>query len=204
MPVLELALLSLAPPAPPLSAETRVALLRAKAAMEAHSGNNFTFLQSAAAPRHVYVLGAWASVDDHVRVFVPGAENQAVLRAVEGRVGVEWLGHFDVPLAGVLEVVQKGGCVIERFAVRMESRSDFEEAVGSWKNGIGGWRVDEPDAQYLERPQNDEENVFVWFRPEGKAHEESEVKSLHGGGRKDGMQLLDRTAVTILDLESQD
>jgi len=205
MPVLELAQLTLLLPAPPLARSTRAALLRAKAAMQAHSGATFAFLGSGAEPHHVFVLGAWASVDDHVRVFVPGAANQAVLRDVEGRVAVEWLAHFDVPLQGVLEVLRAGGCVLERVAVRREARSRFEEALERRGDGVGGWRVDDPGAEYLGGTQSEDEDVFVWFGKGEMEHQESESveKPVYGDGGKATARLIDRTAVTILDLESQ-
>ena len=173
--------------------------------MQAHSGAAFAFLGSGAAPHHVFVLGAWASVDDHMRRFVPGAANQAVLRDVEGKVAVEWLAHVDVPLGEVLGVVSRGGCVIERVAVRRQARSAFEETLERRGDGVGGWRVDDPGAEYLGDTQSEDEDVFVWVGKGEIEHQESESgeNPVHEDGGKDAVRLIDRTAVAILDLENQ-
>jgi hypothetical protein len=160
MPVLELALLSVLTSEPneieqQLEAVKPI-LHRAKLAIENHSKrpNAFRYLRSMSHPERIYVLGEWDSVEDHVRNFVPGEENQNALKELEDKVRMEWIGHFDVDLEDVIQGPLRGGeleegMAIERWYLESDKRDAFDKRWREWKaekmtqleeKVIGGWR----------------------------------------------------------------
>lgn len=182
MPVLELALLSVLSSEPNQIEQQLEAvkpiLRRAKLAMENHSKrpNAFRYLRSMSHPERIYVLGEWDSVEDHVQNFVPGEENQSVLIELEGKMRLEWIGHFDVELEEVVQGPLREGelgesMAIERRYLGSNERDAFEKRWREWEvekmtqggeKVIGGWRVDDMKAEYL-LPEEKNVEVFVTF-----------------------------------------
>lgn len=210
MPVLELALLSLPTTE---NIESQIAtigptLARAKTAMEAHAKlpGAFRYLQSTRSPEKLYVLGEWDSVEDHVRNFVPGEANQALLKELEGKILVDRLEHVDCGIERILKILEKGKgeMVIERWAVRGLD-ADARPGGGDfqfWKFMPGGWRVDERGAEYLgdverTREQNwEREDVFIHFETLEEAGEDYE-------GLRDFARVIDEDVVRVLDVGGQ-
>lgn len=212
MPALELTLLSVII-SEPSETEQRLAavkpiLRRAKLAMENHSKrpNAFRYLQSTTSPGKIYVLGEWDSVEDHVRNFVPGDENQRHLKELEGKATLEWIGHFDVPLAKLVEgPLKKRSMVIYRWFLET-TKGEPEEVENSLKafaddkgtevgsTVVVGWRVDETKAEYL-NPVERGIQVFVIFIHSTEGIDER-FADLKGPG-----VLADRDVVEALNLD---
>ncbi|KAF1837232.1 hypothetical protein BDW02DRAFT_544447 [Decorospora gaudefroyi] len=148
MPITELALLRLNAGTSLSTPALRSALLHAKSLMQTYTNRSFYYLQQIEDPSLIYVLGEWDSLEQHMRDFIPEEENQAVLKSLEGRLGVEWLMHVGVGHAQ-LPVPVGGEAVwnVCRYFVKEGERKEFLDAVEACRKGLGegvggGWRVD--------------------------------------------------------------
>jgi hypothetical protein len=97
--ITEIACIRVLPPYKPDDREVRMKFLNAKKVMEKFTKRDFYFLQQIENPDIVYIIGEWESLEQHMDVFIPSEENQALLRSLEGIVKVEDLLHISVPHA---------------------------------------------------------------------------------------------------------
>lgn len=173
--ITEVALLLLLPGIAIEDAALRSKLSHAKTIMQDYGNRAFYYMQQVENPSNIYIIGEWASLDQHLNQFIPGPENQAVLQSLNGSLTVERLMHIDVPHADLplpknatqKEQAYRGDLVwsIVRHFVKCGEKEDFQQSFDENKHYLqdyvtegtigGGWRIDKED--------NKEE--FVLFEP---------------------------------------
>ncbi|PVI03851.1 hypothetical protein DM02DRAFT_726272 [Periconia macrospinosa] len=107
MPVTELARLTLLPPNTLTTPLLISKLEKAKRAMETYTHRNFAYMvpcgqdPDSKEPATLYILGEWASVDQHLNDWIPSQENKELLEMLKDDVTVDWLIHVDAPREGM-------------------------------------------------------------------------------------------------------
>ncbi|KAF2803564.1 uncharacterized protein BDZ99DRAFT_468104 [Mytilinidion resinicola] len=175
MTLTELALLRLLPPTTSTTPSLLSALSHAKTVMESYTHHHFHMLQQVEDPALIYILGEWDSLAQHMDGFIPSAENQELLKSLDGMVEVVSLVHYDVPLTQLpIPGAGKGGkglVSIARHFIKPGQKETFEETFEANKGLLQeyvapevcgwGWRVD----REKEADGQGEKEEFVLFSP---------------------------------------
>ncbi|OCK80685.1 hypothetical protein K432DRAFT_442983 [Lepidopterella palustris CBS 459.81] len=187
MPITELALLRLLPPAlfstSTISPSVLSKLASAKNLMESFTNYKFYYLRQIEDPTLVYVLGEWNSLAQHMEDFIPGEKNQEALKSLEGEIEVVWLEHFDMEHANwPVEALEQGAVLsiarhfvksaqVQPFKSTFNHNKKYLEAYISQGSIGGGWRVDKDE---------DGKEEFVLFCPWKDIDEHMEFQNAEG------------------------
>ena len=158
MTVTEIALLHLSQGVTIDDANVRSKLAHARGVMQEYTGRAFYYLQQVEDPSYIYIIGEWNSLDQHMKHFIPGADNQALLEDLKDLLSVDWLLHIDAPHADLpLPVPGKNQAKASvygllRHFVKHGQRAQFQETYEHEQRHLqgfvtegtigGGWRID--------------------------------------------------------------
>ncbi|KAL5334211.1 hypothetical protein BJX70DRAFT_23933 [Aspergillus crustosus] len=168
MPVTELAHLHLKNNLPlthPTN-KTTATKLRAGIKAQAQYSNADTYLLTQIEdPSHIYILGKWVSVEQHVQEWIPSARNQEIMGGLGDGVEVIWLQHVDLSVDSALGGSGRAGAegderipysapvvAIGRYFISSLDKAGFERTFAEMRHYleefqgprkvVGGWRVD--------------------------------------------------------------
>ncbi|OAG12959.1 uncharacterized protein CC84DRAFT_1160200 [Paraphaeosphaeria sporulosa] len=139
-------------------------LSRAKKLMEDFTGHDFHIFQEVEDPDHIYIVGQWASVEQHMKSWIPSEANQGLLKDLGPLVDVDYLFHIVVSFGSIPPSEKSPVFSIGRHVMESEKRPDFESTFESRRHGLemhapgsisGGWRIEK-------EPGREE---FVLFTP---------------------------------------
>ena len=168
MAITEIALLHLTAGHSINDTDIRDTLSHAKLGVQKYNGYTFYVLQQIEDPSYFYIIGEWDSLEQHRGHWIPGDENQATLKELEGKVAGDWLQHIDVshtelPVPRSAEERAKalsGELVwsVVRYFVKKGEKETFQRTFDAKKHLLqefitegtmgGGWRiVKEGDAE---------------------------------------------------------
>jgi heme-degrading monooxygenase HmoA len=161
MTITEIALLHLWPGVTIEDTDLRSKLAHAKIVMQDYTGRTFYYLQQVEDPALIYIFGEWDSLDQHMNKFIPGAENQELLKSLKDLLSVDWLLHIDVPHADLplptpgTDKRKAAFYGIGRHFVKNGQRDQFQQTFDAEKHHLqefvtegtigGGWRIDKED-----------------------------------------------------------
>ncbi|KAF2120750.1 hypothetical protein BDV96DRAFT_565460 [Lophiotrema nucula] len=173
-PITEVALLRLLPPTTADDVSLKAKLANAQKVMETYTGRTFFYLQQVEDPSLIYIVGEWASLKQHMRDFIPSADNQALLESLKDELTVEWLLHLDCPQINLPLPKRIDGTVkpsnatifsIARHYIKAGEKRDFKNTFEENRHYLdasvteaiigGGCRVD----------KEEENEEFVLFCP---------------------------------------
>jgi len=133
-------------------------LARVKRDQQAFNGQNVYIMRGVENESHLYVIGEWESVKQHMEEWVPSNTNQALLALLDGMVTVDWVFHLDVSHAELpfpTQVPLENVWSIGHHYVSKTRRAGFEQAFAERKHCVdawatqgkpgGGWRIDLED-----------------------------------------------------------
>ena len=171
MAITEVALLHLSSGLTIENGDLRAKLAHAKKVMQHYTTRTFYYLEQIEDPSYIYIIGEWDSLEQHLDHFIPGQENQAVLKSLKDEVSVNWLIHIDAPHTNLplpknnteRTRAHNGELVwsIVRHFVRESEKDSFKQALKANKHHLqefvtegtigGGWRVDaqDPEAEFV-------------------------------------------------------
>jgi quinol monooxygenase YgiN len=164
MTITEIALLSLPSGVTSINADLRAKLANAKKVMQDFAGRTFYYLQQCEDPSHIYIIGEWESLDQHMNDFIPSEANQALLESLKDELSVVWLLHIDtqhadlpLPKTDVTSAETFPVLSIGRHFVKNGAKEGFRESHESNRRYLqdyltegnmgGGWRVDKEDGK---------------------------------------------------------
>ncbi|KAH6614957.1 hypothetical protein C7974DRAFT_402976 [Boeremia exigua] len=191
MTITEVALLHLLQDVAIDDTSLRSKLAQAKAIMQDYTGRTFYYLQQVEDPTYVYIVGEWQSLDQHMNLFIPSEDNQALLKSLEGLLSVEWLLHIDVPHADLplaAGAIQQNAPIyaIVRHYVKEDERVQFQRTFDAEKHYLqdfvaegnigGGWRIDKEG-------NKDEWVLFTPWKSVEQHHAFAETYSFEKYGR---------------------
>jgi quinol monooxygenase YgiN len=162
MTITEVALLLLSSGITINDPDLRSNLSRARTIMQNYTGHTFYYMQQIEDPAYIYIIGEWASLDQHMNHFIPGPENQAVLASLQDALTVPQLEHIDAPHSTLplpknstqFEQALSGNLIwsISRHFVKDGEKQAFQDTFDAKKRYLqdfvtegtvgGGWRVD--------------------------------------------------------------
>jgi quinol monooxygenase YgiN len=175
MTITEVALLLLSSGITIDDSDLRSNLSLAKTIMQDYTGHTLYYMQQIEDPAHIYIIGEWGSLDQHMNHFIPCPENQAVLASLQDALTVPRLEHIDAPHAALplpknprqFEQALRGELIwsISRHFVKDREKQAFHDTFNAKKQYLqdfvtegtigGGWRVDKEDGK----------EEFVLFSP---------------------------------------
>jgi hypothetical protein len=163
MTITEIALLSLPSGVTFVNVDLRAKLANAKKVMQDFTGRTFYYLQQCEDPSHIYIIGEWDSLDQHMNDFIPSAANQALLENLKDDMSVVWLLHIATSHALSLRRIDTSSAKaspvlsIGRYFLKDGAKESFHESYESSRHhlqdcltegtGGGGWRIDKEDAK---------------------------------------------------------
>ncbi|KAL1607839.1 hypothetical protein SLS60_002777 [Paraconiothyrium brasiliense] len=127
------------------------ALARAKKLMEDFTGHDFHLYQETENPNHIYIVGQWESVEQHMNVWIPSEPNQGLLKDLVSFLEVDYLFHIDVSFGSIPPSEQAPMFSVGRHVMESEKRSAFESTFNKRRSGVeayalgpssGGWRIE--------------------------------------------------------------
>ncbi|KAF1964920.1 hypothetical protein BU23DRAFT_491211 [Bimuria novae-zelandiae CBS 107.79] len=139
-------------------------LARAKKGMEDFTGQKFYMYQEVENPNHIYIIGEWASLEQHMKDWIPSEQNQALLQGLGPLVEVDFLFHLDQRL-GLIPPSQSApmlGCV--KHVMESAKRPDFERTFINCKNHLEAFTLGPVGAGWRIEKESDREE-FVLFSP---------------------------------------
>lgn len=157
MPVTEFSRLTLKPGLN--EAQTTLAkktLSRARKLMQDFTTYPFYIFQETENPAHIYIVGQWASIDQHMNAWIPSAENQSPLKDLESLVEIDFMFHFDVDVGSVPPVKHAPMFSVGRHVMESGKRAGFEQTFGKRKGALegyalgvvgGGWRIEKEEGR---------------------------------------------------------
>ncbi|KAJ4296753.1 hypothetical protein N0V90_006801 [Kalmusia sp. IMI 367209] len=95
-------------------------LAHAKKLMEDFTCRSFFIFEGIEQPGHIFILGEWASVEQHMKEWIPSPQNQGLLKDLEHLVNVDWLFHLDIAFGSLPISRQVLGTGQELFAERTD------------------------------------------------------------------------------------
>lgn len=210
MTVTEIALLHLSPDVTLDDVNLRSNLAHAKTIMQSYTGRTFYYLQQIEDPMCIYILGEWESLDQHMNDFIPGSDNQALLKSLKGLISVEWLLHINVPHANlplpIADTNKQRAPVygIVRHFIISGQRDQFQQTFDAQKCYLqefvtegkigGGWRVDKED-------DKDEWVLLTPWRSVQQHHEFAETDGFEKYGNiREYIQNADIKHARVLDI----
>jgi heme-degrading monooxygenase HmoA len=167
MTITEIALLLLSSGITLDNTDLRSNLSLAKKTMDHFTGYNFYYMQQIEDPAYIYIIGEWDSLDQHMKGFIPGPDNQALLEDLKDLLTVTWLEHIDASHAELplpKDERRKGQALrgemvwsIGRHFVKSGEKDAFKETFEENKQYLqeyvtegrvsGGWRVDKEEGK---------------------------------------------------------
>ncbi|KAL5404006.1 hypothetical protein PMIN03_009454 [Paraphaeosphaeria minitans] len=139
-------------------------LSRAKKLMEDFTGYNFHIFQEIEDVDHTYIVGKWASVEQHMNAWIPSEANQGLLKDLGPFIDLDYLFHIDVSFGSIPPSEESPIFSVGRHVMESEKRPDFETTFKNRRSGLevhapgsinGGWRIEK-------EPGREE---FVLFTP---------------------------------------
>ncbi|KAJ4353370.1 uncharacterized protein N0V89_005099 [Didymosphaeria variabile] len=127
------------------------ALSRAKKLMEDFTGHDFHLYQEIENANHIYILGQWESVEQHMNEWIPSEANQGLLKDLVSFVEVDYLFHLDVSFGSIPPSEQAPIFSVGRHVMESEKRAAFESTFNKRRGGLeahapgtisGGWRIE--------------------------------------------------------------
>lgn len=126
-------------------------LARAKKGMEDFTGQKFYIFEEVENPNHIYIVGEWASLEQHMNEWIPSEENQNLLKELGPFIDVDVFFHLDsrigdIPPSTPAPILSCGRHVMER-----SQRSSFEETFNKRNDCLeahtlgavgAGWRIE--------------------------------------------------------------
>ncbi|KAI1608043.1 hypothetical protein EDD36DRAFT_423925 [Exophiala viscosa] len=171
MSVTELALLRIDPGTDVSSPTLLANLSEAKSVMERASGFKFHYYHCVEDPSLVFILGAWPSIDFHMKEFIPGEANQEILDLLKRQLVVEWMFHLDVDQAKTALSLSEKFIAIGRHFIRegeedvfrstfKAKKHELESFIGGAGHVVGGFRLDDG---FEPATEGDRKEEFVLF-----------------------------------------
>jgi hypothetical protein len=134
-------------------------LARAKKGMENFTGQKFYIFQEIENPNHVYILGEWASLEQHMDEWIPSEENQSLLKELGLFVEVDLFFHLDGRMGEVPPNTPAPILSCGRHVMESSQRPGFENTFNKRKGCLeahtlgpvgAGWRIEkETDREEL-------------------------------------------------------
>ena len=131
-------------------------LARAKKGMEDFTGNEFCLFEEVENPNHVYIVGEWASLEQHMDQWIPSVENQGLLKALGPFFEVDYLFHLDQRLGRIPPGTPAPILSCGRHVMESVKRHDFENTFTKRKSCLeahtlgsvgAGWRVEKEEGR---------------------------------------------------------
>lgn len=129
----------------------RRGISRAKKLMENFTHNDFYIFQEIEDPNHIYIVGQWASLEQHVDSWIPSEDNQDLLKDLGPLVDVDYLFHIGVSFGSIPPSKKSTIFSVGRHVMEIKKRPGFEKTFDSRRNGLemhapgpinGGWRIE--------------------------------------------------------------
>ncbi|KAL4804618.1 hypothetical protein BDV18DRAFT_26460 [Aspergillus unguis] len=108
-------------------------------------------------PSYIFIIGSWASVEQHMEEWIPSATNQEIMGSLDG-LELVWILHFDFDQStaqGDGIPYRAEDVEIARYFVSKADKEGFEETFNKYKSERGqtayGWRLDgeaKPGAEF--------------------------------------------------------
>lgn len=139
-------------------------LADAKKGMEDFTGNEFYIFEELENPDHVYIVGEWASLEQHMNEWIPSQKNQDLLKGLGPFIEIDFFFHLNhragmIPPDTAAPILSCGRHVMES-----AKRSAFENTFVKRKGCLeahtlgpvsAGWRIEKEDGR----------EEFVLFSP---------------------------------------
>ncbi|KAF2447591.1 hypothetical protein P171DRAFT_407864 [Karstenula rhodostoma CBS 690.94] len=126
-------------------------LSRAKKLMENFTGYDFHLFQEIEDPNRIYIVGQWASVEQHMNEWIPSEANQGLLKELVSLIDVDYLFHIDVSLGSIPPNDKAPIFSVGKHVMESDERPGFESTFDKRRSDLeahapgsisGGWRIE--------------------------------------------------------------